>query len=115
MKYETVIIGSSDSLSTATGTIPNNEFFCGFTPNENWTAAIVSFAKLDTDNATWIPVNTKDGTGEYVTGTIQPRVFTPIDFQTFMGIQELKVRSGTSSSPVAQTSDTSITIQTLCL
>lgn len=114
-KYYSVTISSSDSLSGASETIPNNEYFCGFETDDEWTAAIVSFAKLSADGVTWVPVNAVDGTGEYQTGTVQPSTYTPIDFPTFLALQELKVRSGISTTDVAQTSDTIIKLQVRCL
>jgi len=114
-KYVSVTIGSSDSLSTASATIANNEVFAGFETDANWSANIVSFAKLAADRVTWIPVNAKDGTGEYQTSTVQPSTFTPIDIATFLACQELKVRSGISTTDVAQSSDTVINLQVTCL
>ena len=111
MKYENVTISSSDSLSTASGAINDNQLFCGFETDASWTAAAVSFAELSADGVTFIPVNFKDLAGEYVTETIQPSTFTPIDIQTFLSCRKLKVRSGTSGTPVAQTNETTIELQ----
>jgi len=114
-KRVSVTISSSDSLSSASETIANNEYFCGFETDSNWGAAIVSFAKLASDSVTWEPVNAKDGTGEYQTGTIQPSTYTPIDIGTFIACKELKVRSGISTTDVLQTSDTTIKLEVICL
>jgi hypothetical protein len=114
-KRVSVTTSSSDSLSGASETIANNEYFCAVETDQNFTASIISFAKLASDGVTWEPVNTKDGTGEYQTGTIQPSTYTPIDIQTFMACKELKVRSGISTTDVLQTSDTTYKLEVICL
>lgn len=73
----------------------------------DWTTADLTFQSSYDGGATWQDVY-KSG-AEYVVSSIAAKDLD-VDFQRFSSISMIKVRSGTSSTPVAQAAARSLTL-----
>lgn len=110
IRYYPVQIDSASSVSDSLdlgGILGDpNQKIIGFASASSWTTADLTF--LSWKPLAWYSVYEKDGTE--LTYTFSDSVFVvakPIDFA---GIRYLKIRSGTSSSPVNQADDRTIYI-----
>lgn len=84
---------------------------CGFSIPSTWTAANLTF-QASYDNGTTYQ-NLYDDSGNEVTVTVAAAsVNVRTDAVYWVGIEYLKVRSGTSGSPVAQTSALQVVLRT---
>lgn len=72
-----------------------------------WTAAALTF-QASADNSTYNDVYTSGG-GEYTVQAAASR-FIVLDLTDFVGMRYLKVRSGTSGTPVAQAAQRVLTL-----
>lgn len=105
-KYLTVSIAAGQSLSDAVDLGPFA--LVAIETDANWTMAAISF-QWSSDGTTWVdPVNVAGVPVETASVAASKAVLLdPADFASF---RWLKVRSGTASSPVAQSSDTTLTL-----
>lgn len=76
---------------------------CGIYMPDGWDAANLTF-QASRDDSTWQDVYRVDGTSEYSL-TVAANRYIPVDMPTMWGIRFLRLRSGTSGTPVVQTAD----------
>jgi hypothetical protein len=75
-----------------------------------WTAAALTFQVSADGGTTWNNLYDSDGTE--VTVIAAAAHYIALDANTFVGINHLKVRSGTSGSPVTQGADRALILVT---
>lgn len=111
-KSSKVVIASGTSLSGGydLGSREINSVVAGFQMPSAWTAANLTF-QVSTDDATY--QNLYDDAGNEVTVTAADSRFITLDTaqrSNYDGIRFIKIRSGTSGSPVNQGSDRTIQV-----
>lgn len=95
-------IASGASLSAA---VPLYGYvFCGIYMPASWTAAAITLQASD-DGSTWYDVY-NDGTEVSITAAAGQ--YIALDSSLFLGIRQLKVRSGTSATPVNQAAERTV-------
>lgn len=93
----------SDSLRFAGGHLP-----IAILMPSGWDAANLTFQGWDPNAKAWKNIYTNDGTElTYTAAASRWIILKPIDFA---GVQVLKIRSGTSGTPVTQTSTRQFTV-----
>lgn len=115
----TIPIGPGGTAGYVTATIPSGQSLSGKVDLGQptllglllpaaWDAAKVSFA-VSPDDVTYGPLFTV--AGEYASAAAQAAGdFLAVDPSAFYGARFLKVRSGTSGTPVTQTADRTLTL-----
>lgn len=73
-----------------------------------WTTAGLSFQAAPVPGGTYVPI--VDTSGSEVTYTVGVSTYVAIDPTSFLGVNHLKLRSGTSGTPVNQTADRTLTL-----
>lgn len=101
-----VTIASGQSLSP--GIAMGVDTLVGIWMPAAWTAAGLSFQVSPDDGATWL--NLSDPAGAEVALTAAASVFIQTNQYNWRGINMIKVRSGTSGTPVAQGADRLVTL-----
>ena len=101
-------IAASASLSGQTDIFPGT--LVGIWMPAAWTAASMTFQALSPDGSTWL--NLINYAGSELTLTVAAGQFIAIDPTQWKGISSVKVRSGTSASPVNQTAQAIVTLIT---
>lgn len=103
------------SVTIATGASLSDEedlqgkTLCGVIIPSTWgTTADVTFAASDVTGGTFYPVRTP--AGEYAFASITASQYLAVDPAVFAGVRFLKVRSGTSATPVNQTGGDVLTL-----
>ncbi len=103
---EAVTIANGASLSTGInlrGRVPTGVYM-----SAAWTAAVLTF-QASPDGSTWYNVQTESVELSITTAAGQYIAFEPT---RFFGINWLKVRSGTSGTPVNQAADRALVLMT---
>ncbi len=95
--YERAVIAITTSLSAAVNLA--GYALCGIIMPTAWTAANLTF-QASHDNTTYNNVYTSNGIEKTVVAAVSE--FITIDPIDFIGVEWLKVRSGTSGTPVNQ-------------
>lgn len=72
----------------------------GFVPDTAWTTATITFKTWNPVTSEWVNLIEDDGTE--MSFTFNDSSFTAVTPTKFAGVRYLKVRSGTSGTPVAQ-------------
>ncbi len=98
-------IGAGQSLSGAMQL--SGRAFVGVFIDSGWTAAVLTF-QGSPDGVTWSEVY--DSGGNEVTFTVAAGNFCAGDPSNFVGLNWLKIRSGTSASAVNQVSAVNLTL-----
>lgn len=75
-----------------------------------WTAANLTFQASADGGTTWVNLYTSDGTELTVTASTSR--YITLDPNTWVGVNHLKIRSGTSGSAVNQSADRALTLVT---
>ena len=101
-------IAASASLSNEADLWPGT--LVGIWMPAAWTAASMTFQALSPDGSTWLELYTY--AGAELTLTVAAGQFIAIDPTQWKGISSVKVRSGTSASPVNQTAQAIVTLIT---
>lgn len=96
------------------GAVPLGEkVLVGIAMPAAWTAASLTFQVSVDGGTTWLELT--DTTGSAVAAAVSASVYVAIDHALWRGINVVKVRSGTSSSPVNQGADRVVQIVTRAL
>lgn len=106
-----VTIANGASLSAPVNLGAN--ILCAIQVPASWTAAALTFQASDDSGATWQSIY--DSTGTEVTipqSAAPPGQRVSINSSAFVGVDYLKVRSGTTASPVNQTALRTLTLVT---
>lgn len=101
---ESVAIASGQSLSASInlgGRIPTGVYMPAA-----WTAAGLSF-QASQDGSAWYDIH---GSGGEVTTSASAGIYVGLNTEAFYGVNFLKVRSGTSGSPVVQGADRALSL-----
>lgn len=99
------VISSGQSLSAVVDIEQLN--IAGFQMPSSWTTAKLTF-QVSADDVTY--VDAVDASGNELQVTVSASKFVGVDLSALSGVRYLKVRSGTSSSPVNQAADRTISI-----
>jgi len=101
-----VTIASGQSLSAA---IPIGEDIpVGIVMPATWTAAALTFQVSVDGGTTWVEMY--DNTGTAVSLTVDINRYVQLAASSWFGINHIKIRSGTSGSPVTQGADRILTL-----
>lgn len=101
-----VTIANGGSLSAA---VPiGDKVPVGIVMPSAWTAAGLTFQVSADGGSTWN--NMYDAAGTEVALTVAASRYIPIDPNVWIGINHIKIRSGTSGSPVNQGADRILTL-----
>lgn len=100
----TIANGTSLSPSLSLGALR----MVGIVLPSSWTTANLTFQMSPDGGTTWVEV--QDGAGNAVSVTAAANIFAQVNPQTWMGINQIKIRSGTSGVPVNQGADRVLTI-----
>jgi len=103
----TVTIAASGSLSGAIDL--GNYTLCGVRTDSAWDGGAISFASSTAIGGTYVPVISASG-AEVTTGSIAASKHAALDPADFVGVQFLKIQSGTSAAVVAQGDATVLTL-----
>lgn len=102
-----VTIANGQSLSSAV--VLGEDRLVGIAMPADWTAANLTF-QVSHDGSTYN--NLYDDSGAEITVTAADDRYIALDLTVFAGIQDLKIRSGTSGTPVNQGAERTITLVT---
>jgi hypothetical protein len=110
---QTATIASGQSLSGQVGL--GEKQLCGIAMPASWTTADITFQASPDGGASWLELDVSDGKAADAAVTMQihsPTAahFIAIDPSPLLGVNNIKVRSGTSGSPVAQTGGAVLTL-----
>lgn len=102
-----VTISNGTSLSLA---IPvGQQVPIGVAMPAGWDAAVLTFQVSVDGGNTWLELT--DTSGAAISYTVAASRYIPFDPNTWIGINHLKIRSGTQGTPVNQTADRALTLQ----
>jgi hypothetical protein len=101
-------IAASASLSGEADLYPG--VLVGVWMPATWTAASITFQTLSPDGSTWLELYTYPGAE--VTLNVAAGQFIAVDPTQWKGITSVKVRSGTSASPVNQSAQAIVNLVT---
>jgi len=101
-----VVIAAAGSLSAAQNL--GGRVVTGIFMPATWTAASLTF-QASADNVTFVDMHV-DG-AEYV-ATADASIYIVLAADNWLGVNFLKVRSGTSATPVAQAAERTLTLMT---
>lgn len=96
-EFESVTIANGASITAEINT--GGRILCGVYMPAAWTAAGLSFQASPDLGVTWYDVHFD---GAELTETAAASIFVSLDWLPFCGVTRLKVRSGTSGTPVNQ-------------
>lgn len=102
-----VTISNGTSLSPAVAL--GNKLLVGIAMPAGWDAADLTF-QVSIDGSTWLELQTTSAAVDYKAAASQ---FISIDPNLWRGVNQIKVRSGTSGVPVNQTADRQLTLITV--
>ena len=109
--YQTATIAAASSLS---GEVDLGAFqLVGINMPAAWTAAALTFQVSTDGGTTWTEMTTSAGAA--VSYTVAASQFIAIDPTLWQGVTAVKVRSGTSGTPVAQGAQALLTLVTRIL
>ena len=97
-----VTIEDGNSLSAAV--FMKGRVLCGIFIPASWTTANITFQGCSTPGGTYVDVYDTSGSELTLTGAASS-VYLAVDPINFYGINHLKVRSGTTGTPVNQSGD----------
>ena len=107
IETQTVTIASGASLSPEVAL--GEKTLVGIVMPAGWDAASLTF-QATPDDANFSEL--QDGAGNAVSFTVSAGVFIAVDPTKWRGVTGIKVRSGTSGSPVNQTANRTLTLIT---
>lgn len=107
-EYATMTIASGQSISA--GIALGEKTLVGIAMPAGWDAASLTFQVSADDGVTWRELRSTSGAVAYTTAAAGHVAFNADEQATWRGVNRLKVRSGTSGSPVNQTADRIITL-----
>jgi len=110
LRNEILTIMDSGSGTSGSTTVSNTDLVALITPS-NWTTNNISFQVSHGDGIFTSLQGHDTGTEYYITSASAGRWY-PLVFQNFYGVTDLKVVSGLSASPVAQSGSRIITLVT---
>ena len=102
-----VVISDGTSLSAATSLA--GRILVGIYIPASWTAANISFQAANNVADTFVDVYNTSGSEFLLTGAASS-VYLPVDPINFYGVNAIKVRSGTTATPVNQSGDITLTL-----
>lgn len=105
---ETLDVTISDGTSISAGTNLRGRILVGVRMSASWTTANLTFQECDTVDGTYQDLY--DTTGEVAITTVASSRTVMLPPETFLGVKNIKLRSGTSASPVNQSGDHTITL-----
>jgi hypothetical protein len=88
-----------------------NRLLVGLWMPATWTAASITFQVSPDGGTTWLELYSSAGVE--TTFTVAASQFIAVDPETLRGINAVKVRSGTSGSPVNQNQQSIVTLVTI--
>jgi hypothetical protein len=110
MMQTDVKIASGESLSTVVDCLYGMP--CGIVMPAAWTSAVISFAVAPSlpsgEPGTFVPL--RNSAGGVVSVTVAAETAVSLDPAQFAGFRWLKLRSGTSASPVNQAADRTLDV-----
>ena len=109
-RNEIITIMDSGSGTSGSTTVSNTDLVALITPS-NWTTNNISFQVSHGDGIFTSLQGHDTGTEYYITSASAGRWY-PLVFQNFYGVTDLKVVSGLSASPIAQSGSRIITLVT---
>jgi hypothetical protein len=104
---QSVLIASGSSLSASVD-FGSSKSLVGVGMSAAWTTAGLTFQVSVDGGVTWLEFY--DGGGDELLLTVSASQYVRVDPSTFLGVSKMKVRSGTSSVPVNQVADRTLTL-----
>jgi hypothetical protein len=107
LRYITVTIANGASLSGAGVILPDHGRLVGIITDAEWDTNAVTFqACVDGTNF----FNLYDEGTEYSLAGVVASTYNRVDMNVFLGVRQVKVRSGTAAAAVNQVGATTITL-----